>query len=183
MGGAAIAKTGCVRVVLLASVLVVACAESPHVVPLLRTAGAPLTVVPSPSTSLAISTRGTGVADPLPVAGTSVAYADVEPALASAVASAVTGWADEKGGAHARGYSLLVEITQADLRDRDGRLLVNLGVRATLRSRADNAYVAQTHVYCQEAGLVAPERGAPVLYACMAHLGRELSGWLGGIDP
>jgi hypothetical protein len=60
---------------------------------------------------------------------------------------------------------------------------VNLGVRATLRNRVDNAYVAQTHAYCQEAGLVPPERGAPILYSCMAQLGRELSGWLGGIDP
>jgi hypothetical protein len=53
--------------------------------------------------------------------------------------------------------------------------------RATLKTRA-NVYLAQTQVHCRQAALVDPTEAAPVFYACLNDLGRELAAWLGGVQ-
>jgi hypothetical protein len=166
-------------------VLAVGCgAGSREIVPLLTAAGVPLT---EPTTvPLEVVTRSTAVHDPLPMLGTDVIYGDIEAALGHAIASATVPWADE----HRRhptksdgdGWQLFVEITNADALYEDGRVIFSLGVRATLRGRAGNVYLAQTQASCRQGGLVRPDKGAPIMYRCMMEVGRVLAGWLDGVD-
>jgi hypothetical protein len=80
------------------------------------------------------------------------------------------------------GWQLFVEITSADANYEDGRLIFSLAVRATLRGRAGNIYLAQTQASCRQGGIVRPEEGAPVMYRCMTELGHDLEGWLDGVN-
>ncbi len=159
------------------------CARDVVTIPLVRSAGLPLVDTPPSATPLEVVTHSTAIADPLPVRSTRVAYADLEHALGFAVSSAVVPWAASRKSPPQGGWRLLVELTQARAEFAGGRLFVTLAAQATLRTRADDGYVAQTQATCHQAGLVAPDAGAPVLYACMTHLGRDLEGWLGRIAP
>jgi hypothetical protein len=152
-------------------------------VPLLQAAGMPITQTPGKEIPLEVVTRSTGIRDPLPVEGTSVTYGDVETALGHSVSSAAVPWADAHRAQRPEGWQIAVELINADASYRDGRLLVTLGVRATLRTRATRTYIAQTQAYCRQGAVVPLERGAPVVFACMERIGRDLAGWLGQIDP
>ncbi len=156
------------------------CSGSAEMVPLLSAAGVPLT---DPTTvPLRVSTRSTAVHDPLRVRGTSVVYGDVETALGHAISSATVPWADAHRAQANAGWHLSVEVTNADAWYDDGRVVFSLGVRATLRARSGNTYLAQTQASCREGGIVAPEKGAPIMYGCMMNIGRDLEGWLEGVD-
>jgi hypothetical protein len=168
----------------------IGCSEAPAVVPLLHAAGAPIISTPSPSTPLEVVSRSTAVPDPLPVRGSNVAYAELEAALGLAVATATAPWGEaHRSRALARygGWAVLVELTGADATlDANGRLVIGLDARATLRTRRGNDYLGQTQLACREGGLVfAADRGAPVLYRCVARIGRDLAGWLDAVplDP
>ncbi|HEY3816265.1 MAG TPA: hypothetical protein VGL81_03790 [Polyangiaceae bacterium] len=173
------ARLGTVLVLLF---LAAACSEGVTVVPLLGAAGVPLT---QPITvPLEVVTRSTAVADPLPVRGTDVAYGDVEAALGHAIASATVPWA-ERHRSRAKGtdgWQLFVEITNAEAEYDDGRVIFAVGVRATLRARAGNIYLAQSQASCRQGALVRSDRGAPVMYRCMMEVGHDLAGWLDGVD-
>lgn len=153
-----------------------------EIVPLLTAAGIPLT---SPANvPLEVVTRSTAVRDPLPVRKTDVVYADVEAALGHAVSSSTVPWADSHrrsvGGSE--GWQLFVEIINADAEYDEGRVIFSVGVRATLRNRAGNVYLAQTQTSCRQGGIVPPSKGAPIMYRCMMEVGHDLAGWLGGVD-
>jgi hypothetical protein len=159
-----------------------ACSEGMTVVPLLSAAGIPLT---HPTTvPLEVVTRSTAVADPLPVRGADVAYGDVEAALGHAIASATVPWAERHlAAAGAKdGWQLFVEITNSDASYDDGRVIFSIGVRATLRARAGNVYLAQSQASCRQGGIVRSDKGAPVMYRCMMEIGHDLAGWLDGVD-
>ena len=157
------------------------CATPRHVVPLLEAAGAPRE--PPALATLEVVTRSTAVPDPLPVRGSDVAYADAEAALLHAVASATAPWAQRHAGhAAGGGWQLLVEMTSADAEYDNGRALCTLGVRATLRARAGNVFLAQTQAACKHGDVVPPEEGAHVMYRCMTEVGRQLANWLDGVD-
>jgi hypothetical protein len=166
-------------------VLVAGCgAGSREIVPLLTAAGIPLT---EPTTvPLEVVTRSTAVHDPLAMSGTNVIYGDVEAALGHAVASATVPWADQHRQHPTKndgdGWQLFVEITNDDASYEDGRVIFSVGVRATLRGRAGNVYLAQTQASCRQGGLVQPDKGAPIMYRCMMEVGRDLAGWLDGVD-
>lgn len=160
----------------------VGCVGSEKVVPLLSAAGIPLT---QPTTvPLRVVTRSTAVHDPLHLRGSAVEYADIEAALGHAVSSATVPWANaHRAQAKDRdGWQLLVEVTNADAEYESGRLIFSLGVRATLRARAGNVYLAQTQASCRQGGIVDADEGAPILYKCMMEVGRDLDGWLEGVD-
>jgi hypothetical protein len=167
---------------LLLLLVTTSCGGHMQIVPLLTAAGVPLT---DPTTTpLRVVTRSTAVHDPLLMRGTDVLYGDVEAALGHAVASATVPWADEHRARPESkdGWQLFVELTNADAWYEDGRAVFSVGVRATLRVRAGNVYLAQTQASCRQGGIVAADRGAPVLYRCMMEVGRDLAGWLDGVD-
>jgi hypothetical protein len=115
-----------------------------------------------------------GVRDPLPVSGTSIAFADLEPALARAVLRAV------RPKQH---HTLTVELVAADAEYAGSRLAISLVARATLRTRDGNVFVAQTQAICRDSAIVEPGAGAAVVWSCMARLGKDLGGWLDGLQP
>jgi hypothetical protein len=154
-----------------------------QIVPLLASAGAPLTVTPAKAVPLEVVTRSTSVRDPLPVAGTSVVYGDFEAALGLAVSSAAVPWADKNRGRRDGGWQLFVEVIQAEAEHDGTRLLVTIGVRATLRARVGGEHIAQLETACRDGGLVAADKGAPVLYACMSRIGRDLTSWPAAAEP
>ncbi|GAC1357243.1 MAG: hypothetical protein NVS3B10_13380 [Polyangiales bacterium] len=168
----------------LALLVAAGCAHSgtPRTIGLLGQAGIPITQTPSASIPLEVVTKSTAVPDPLPVDGTELYYADLEPALGHAVSSATAPWAADNRDKRPAGWSLLVELTQARAEWHDGRLRIALNVRATLRTRVGNNYLAQTHANCSQAGLVPASDGAGVVFTCMQRIGRDLAGWLGGVE-
>jgi len=166
----------------LVMVLGVACHRSTELVPLLASAGVPLT---QPTTvPLRVVTRSTAVDDPLPMRGSSVAYGDIEAALGHAIASATVPWADAHRShpSSKDGWQLNVEIINDDAAYDDRRVIFSVAVRATLRMRAGNVYLAQTQASCRQGGIAEPDRGAPIMYRCMMEIGRDLAGWLDGVD-
>lgn len=126
--------------------------------------------------------------DPLPLAGGNARYGDLEVSLGHAVATAAVAWADAHRGERPDGWQLLIELASAraertsSLRG-EGYMTVMLNVRATLRTRVGHIFLAQTQAHCKERGLSTPDRAAPLFYGCMMAVGRELAGWLGGIQP
>jgi hypothetical protein len=165
-----------------------ACGSPPRIVPLLRTAGAP--VVPIVLAPLEVVSRSTAIADPLPVHGSDIVYGDLETALGIAVSTATAPWAEAHRGhpvALRGGWTVLVEITGADAElEAGGRVVVGLDARATLRTRNGNSYLGQTRLGCREGGLRSADEGAPIVYRCMMRIGRDLAGWLSGgvpLDP
>ena len=100
-----------------------------------------------------------------------------------AVSSAGVPWAESHQKQRPDGWQLFVELIHADA-ERDGtRLIVTLDVRATLRGRAGMQYLAQTQASCRQSGIVPPENGGPVVYACMQRIGRDLTSWLAAVQP
>jgi hypothetical protein len=154
------------------------CNGAPNLVPL----GIPL--VETPNVPLEVVTRSDAVRDPLPVRNSDVVYGDIEDAMGHAVSSAAVPWAAAHEKDRPEGWQLTVELVDADAEEQDGgRLIVRLTARATLRTRNGNGYLAQTQTSCNQTGLVTPERGSPVVYNCMARIGRDLSNWLAGVEP
>jgi hypothetical protein len=124
--------------------------------------------------SFEVVPRLAGASDPLPVAGVDVAFADLARALGHAVLRAVEPY---------RNGVLTVELVRANADYNSARLSVSLVVRATLRNRVGNDFIATTTQVCHDGAIVDPEAGAPVLWSCMARIGRELAGWLAGVPP
>jgi hypothetical protein len=169
-------------IIALLGLAIAGCGGTPEMVPLLSAAGVPLT---DPTTvPLRVVTRSTAVKDPMHLQGSNVMYGDVEVALGHAVASATAPWAEshQKAAAGRDGWELFVEITNASASYDDDRVVFSLGVRATLRQRAGYEYLAQTQTSCRQGGIVQPDKGAPVMYGCMTEIGRNLAGWLEGVD-
>jgi hypothetical protein len=156
---------------------------APTFVPLIATAGVPITPTPTGAIPLEVRTRSTGVHDPLPVKDAAVVYGELEGALGHAVASACAPWAEVHRGRAPQGYQLSVELIRAEAAEKRSRFTISLGVRATLRARHDNTYIAQSQAFCSDAGLVAASNAGPVIYSCMMRLGRDLAGWLGSVEP
>jgi hypothetical protein len=182
MGVIMLARTKTFGLSLLASLLLLGCGtETATTIPLLTAAGIPLTNTPPGDVSLEVVTRSTAVKDPLPVTGATTSYADLEGALGHAISTATVPWADAHKNARPGGLQLVVDVVEAHIEFEAGRLKVTLLTRATLRTRRDHEYIAQTQVSCRDAGLTDPGHGASVVYGCMTRLGRDLAGWLGGV--
>ena len=100
--------------------------------------------------------------DPLPVSGSSVVYGDFEAALGHAVSSAAVPWADQNQTRRPGGWQLFVEVIKAEAEHDGARMIVTIGVRATLRARVGGAHIAQTETGCRDAGLVPADEAAPL---------------------
>jgi hypothetical protein len=163
--------------------LAAGCGGSSTMVPLLSAAGVPVTQTPGKEIPLEVVTRSTGVIDPLPIEGTSVSYGDVETTLGHAISSAAVPWANAHRAQRPEGFQIFIEMTRAEASYHQGRLVVTLGARATLRTRANRTYLAQTQASCRQGSVIPLEQGAPVFFTCMEQMGRDLAGWLGQIEP
>jgi hypothetical protein len=172
-----------VAAVAVAAASLVGCGGTPQRIALLSSAGIPVTSTPTGAIPLEVVTRGTAVPDPLPVRGTSVVYGDLEAALGLAVSSAGVPWAQEHRTKRPDGWQLFVELTHAEAEESDGRLIVTIDARATLRGRAGSVYLGQTYAHCRQAGVVEASSGGPVVYACMTRIGRDLTSWLSAVQP
>jgi len=137
----------------------------------------------SPNVPLEVTTRSSGVRDPLRVPNSNVGFAGLEESLGHAVASAVAPWAEAHRHERPDGWQLIVELIEARVDRSDERLEVVVGTRATLRARLGNVYLAQTQVHCKQSGLVVPSQATPIFYDCLVELGHDLNGWLGGVTP
>lgn len=171
---------------LLVSLFAGGCAHSgaTNTVPLLSAAGIPITFTPPGEVPLEVVTRSTAVKDPLVVTGSDVSYAELEGALGHSISSATVPWAQQHIAQRPGGWQLSVEVTEAKAEyEKSGRLIVTLNTRATLRTRQDHDYLAQTQVPCRDSALTTPDKGAPVVYSCMSRIGRDLASWLGGVNP
>jgi hypothetical protein len=158
----------------LALVVSTACACGRHIVPVVPNG------IPDTGTSSApadptfeVVARIAGARDPLPVGGTHVSFADLETALNRAVLRAVRPRHDSV---------LTVELIHADATYSNTRLSVVLVVRATLRTRYGDEFVAQKQVICRDGAIIAPDQGAAVIWSCMTRLGQDLGGWLDGLS-
>jgi hypothetical protein len=138
------------------------------------TLGVAPTPTNDPSSKFEIVTRTSSVKDPLPVTGTDVAFASLEPAFAQALAANVPA---------RNGYELTVELTSAEADYNGSRLRIALVARATLREREGNAFVAQLSTICRDSALVRPNAGGRVVFGCMRRLARDVTGWLDGLPP
>ncbi len=158
--------------------LCVSCAPL-HVVSVLpaqRTPGegafsAPLTVV--------TDTRSVHL--PLAVAGSTVAYSD----LAQALELAVLSQAAPVLGARARDrrFELFLELVEARAEYSSAELIIELTVRATLRDRAGNSYVAQSYARSRVARVTTPELGGPgVAGRACEDVAARVAGWLAGLE-
>ena len=131
---------------------------------------------------LLIRVDATSTQLPLAVAGASIAYGEVDRALAVSVEHATRTLSEELARRHARPLAFTVEIVDAHAEDDRGRLLVRMTVRATLRERAGNAYVAQTHAHANASAAFAPDEGGKAVLEVTDSLGGELAGFLAGLD-
>ena len=130
------------------------------------------TWVPPADASFEIAVRTSGAQNPLPVVGSSVAYTDLETALSRALA------ADLRPRS---GQFLTVELTSTEAEYVAPRLSLGMSVRATLREREGNTFIAQSQAVCRASGFVAPEAGGRIVWECMTILARDLAGWMRGV--
>ena len=154
------------------------------VIPLIDHNGIPVTLTPAHSIPLEVITRkNSTVRGPLPVRGSLVAFEQIETALGHAVSSAAAPWVEAHLWGEPAGWQVEADLVAADARVHGREVVVSLDVRATLRARAGNRYLKQTQAHCQTAAVVAPRDASPVVFDCLAQVGRVLGGWLGGIEP
>jgi hypothetical protein len=154
------------------------------IVPLLDQANVPWTNTPARAVPLEVIThKNAAVREPLPVRGTRVAFADLETALGHAVASGTVPWAEEHRARRPEGWQLTVELIDAQAHARGEAITVAINVRATLRTRVGNQFLAQTQAHCLRTAAVSASGSAPVALDCMARSGKQLGGWLGGVEP
>ncbi len=121
------------------------------------------------------------VRDPLPISGERVAVVGLDRELRSAIAVGAAPWSVRH--ADGAGWQLTVELVRAEAARQNGRVVVALDVRATLRTHLGRVYLAQTQMHCRQAEVADTKGAAAVFYACTTSLGHDLGGWLAGIAP
>ncbi len=139
---------------------------------------------PSASLALDVTTKLTGVEEPIRVKGARFAFTQIEPALSRAVLLNAAPWAGAHKAQGRGGYQLEVDVVKGDASVSGGRLGVSLAVRATLRAVVGRAYIAQTQAFCDASGEAGSDAEArDVMNQCIAHLGQNVAGWLDGVHP
>ncbi|HLK92022.1 MAG TPA: hypothetical protein VKZ18_19175 [Polyangia bacterium] len=123
-----------------------------------------------------------GGADPLPVAGSRLAYEGLTPLTGYLVAEATRPWAERHRASRPGGWQLLVEITRSDAELRAARLTIEVDVRVTLRATVGQTDLAQTQGHCKVTDAFLGD-GSPVVTACLERLSRDVAGWLQGRAP
>jgi hypothetical protein len=149
--------------------LAIVCGCSRDIIPVIPDGFAQGASTAAADPTFQVVARVAGVRDPLPVGGADVAFADLATSLDQAVRRSVPPRHDNV---------LTVELIAGDASYKDTRLSVSLVVRATLRLRYGDTFVAQKQVVCRDGAIVEPEKGARVIWSCMTRIGQDLGGWL-----
>jgi hypothetical protein len=161
-----------VRTVFAIALAITACSRD--IIPVIPDGITQGTSTASADPTFQVVARVAGVRDPLPVSGADVAFADLATSLDQAVRRSVPPRHDNV---------LTVELIAGDASYKDTRLAVSLVVRATLRARHGDTFIAQKQLVCRDGAIVAPEAGARVIWSCMTRLGQDLGGWLEDLPP
>ena len=117
---------------------------------------------------------------PLRVAGTDTAFIDVDRALYAAIETALS-TTKSRLVQGATTYTLHVELIKARAELASDRVVVGLTVRATLKLKTGNVYIAQTHAHANQSSPYLPSHGADAAIHCANAIGAELQGWVGGL--
>jgi hypothetical protein len=149
--------------------LAIVCGCSRDIIPVIPDGFAQGASTAAADPTFQVVARVAGIRDPLPVGGADVAFADLATSLDQAVRRSVPPRHDNV---------LTVELIAGDASYKDTRLQVSLVVRATLRLRYGDTFVAQKQVVCRDGAIVEPEKGARVIWSCMTRIGQDLGGWL-----
>jgi hypothetical protein len=149
--------------------LAIVCGCSRDIIPVIPDGFAQGASTAAADPTFQVVARVAGVKDPLPVSGADVAFADLATSLDQAVRRSVPPRHDNV---------LTVELIAGDASYKDTRLSVSLVVRATLRLRYGDTFIAQKQVVCRDGAIVEPDRGARVIWSCMTRIGQDLGGWL-----
>jgi hypothetical protein len=136
----------------------------------------------SPPPFLEVIATNAGGTDPLPVTDTVIRFGGLAIAAGRFASSAAGPWAQLHAAARPGGWQLLLEIVRSNADVADGHLTVEIETRITLRATLGQVHLGQTRGYCKVSEPVSSD-GAPVVYQCLARLGRDLAGWLDGISP
>ncbi|HTQ05026.1 MAG TPA: hypothetical protein VMI54_14275 [Polyangiaceae bacterium] len=131
---------------------------------------------------LRVNVDATSVHLPLRAAGERVVFVDLDDAVRRAVDVDLAPSREllRRRGGHP--LDLLVELVAARAEQTDGRLVVYLTARATLRERA-GAYVGQTHARAATAGPSAPEHGVAVVRQAADALGAKVADFVAASLP
>lgn len=124
-----------------------------------------------------------GLPEPVRVRGTQAAYTDLDRALRVSVERAVRPFVERNRARRPGGWDLLVSIVQADARRSGDRVALTMTVGATLRTQEGQILLGQTQAYCAESAAATADAAAPVFFSCLDGVGRDLSSWLGGVEP
>jgi hypothetical protein len=117
---------------------------------------------------------------PLHLSGTNVAFTDMDRALRSAIEQAIT--RPRTHPFNTAAHTLHVELLGAQAEASAGRIVVSLFVRATLRRKNGNAFVAQTHAHATQSGSYTSSNGVDAVINCASTIGAELEGWVSGLE-
>lgn len=111
---------------------------------------------------------------PLVVNGAHTRYVDLDRAIETSLEQALAAGGTE---VRAQDYLLYAELIEARAEYADGRLLVQLSVRATLKQNHDTIYVAQTHAHACQAGALGADDGLSVVLGAVGTVVTQLRGW------
>jgi hypothetical protein len=165
-------RAGLVTTQLLGCAVVMSCGG--EIIPVVPDGVTPGVATAAADPTFQVVAHVAGIKDPLPVAGASVAFADLARSLGQAVLRSVPPRHDNV---------LTVELVAGDASYKDTRFSVSLVVRATLRERFGDTFIAQRQAVCRDGAIIEPEAGARVIWSCMTRLGQDLGGWLQGLPP
>jgi hypothetical protein len=119
---------------------------------------------------------------PLRVAGDNVVFSDLDRALERAVDARIAASRDALARRGARPLELLLEIVQVRAENTDGRLLVEVTTRTTLREQV-GPYLAQAHARASASGAAATEHGVLVVRQAVDRVAAKVAEFVATFIP
>jgi hypothetical protein len=132
-------------------------------------------------TTIEVRVDATSARLPLAVAGSNIVFTDVDRALDQSIRAAFAALSST-GTRDARPLELFAEVIEAQAEHTGDRLVVHMIVRATLREKPGNTYLAQTHARSSASGALGPDHGAALVRSCTDSIGGHLAGWIAGLN-
>jgi len=136
-----------------------------------------------PEQRLQIQVDSSNLHLPLRVAGGSLAFVDVDHALAIAIERALSSIKQALSIGSAVSYLLQVELLEARAEQTGDRIVVELVARVTLRTKSGNVYVAQTHSHARNAGAMDARTPRTPSASVTESIASQLQGWISDALP